>query len=128
MATREKSELPDTNGALDSVLRDHFRQELRGVTPSSRLLMSVLQRAQTEVEQLPPLPVAPELIDAGYEADTLAEDPVALPPSALLNAEPDAHPPTVNLERQLTAYRYMTDLKLFRTLGAAATSSLSLSS
>jgi len=105
MATPERL---DTHTHLDAVIREHLTAQPDGVAHSAQVLRAVMQRAQTEVVQLP-----------AVQASVQDESPVARP-SALLHHEPlpVAHrAPRRNSADAMLHYRELMDLKLLWFIG-----------
>ncbi len=107
MAIRESQK-----SRLDDIIRDSLRADTRRVPQSNIALMRLMQRAQTEVAQLPaevPTIVGTDNIAAFVEPTH--------GPLLLARTEPKQIIYTPNLYDQIRAYRDIMDMKMWRTLG-----------
>jgi|SRR5579859_4301011 len=103
----------ESQTVLDELIRDSLHAQVRHTTGSSKAWAKVLQRAQTEITQLPP-----------------SDSASVLPAETALNVEmqPDQSPALVGLygERekvmvldmggQITYYRRLMEMKMWRTI------------
>jgi hypothetical protein len=108
----------ETHTALDALIRSHLVREGNGVAPASTLLRDVLQRAQTEIEQLPPEQPQAVLVVEPAEADR-PQRTVGAPVSALMHFHPPPEPRRISLRETIAEYRQLMDLKMFRIVGSS---------
>ncbi len=100
----------ETHTRLDTLIRDHLTAQPDGVAHSAQVLRAVMQRAQTEVVQLPATDTPPAAQN---------ESPV-MPPSALLHREPlpvTNRAPRRNSADAMLHYRELMDLKMLWFIG-----------
>jgi hypothetical protein len=111
MATHKALGTQAGQDMLDELVRSSLTGEARRITPADRVLRTVLQRAQTEIEQLPPT-VSEERRNGVQSA------PAARPSAALLHRSPETMPMRRALHEQIAQQRQLMDMKMWRTLGA----------
>jgi hypothetical protein len=104
------------NTSVDNLIRDSLRTEARQPVQAAqpdRVLMQILQRAQTEVMQLPPVPPP--------EPETIREEPVIRQPRiALAHRETQPNVPRQSLAARIAKYREIVDMKIWCTIGPRA--------
>ncbi len=112
MATHRALETNTERDQLDELVRSTLTGEARRVSPTSRALRTVLQRAQTEIEQLPP--------ETQGESDPATRRSASLnrPSAALLHRQPESVAVRPALYEQIAQHRQLMDMKMWRTLGA----------
>ncbi len=106
----------DTNTVLDDIIRDSLAVDARKAASSDKVLMRLMQRAQTEVPQLPPLQsaesTAPVILSQKPAPSTIPHRSLVL-----LRREHTPPIPRQNLYNQITEYREVMELKMWRMIG-----------
>ncbi len=101
--------------SVDNLIRDSLRTEARQpqqTVQADRVLMQILQRAQTEIAQLPP--------DAPPEPALIHADPATRVPPITIVHKVAQTVPRISIADQIAEYREMMDMKMWRTIGPRA--------
>lgn len=102
----------DTNTTLDVLIRDSLVTDAKKASSSDKVFLRLMQRAQTEVAQLPPAQSPAALLET-VDAHSVSSRPIVL----LQRAPQRAAPPHQSFYDQLTQYRELMELKMWRMVG-----------
>lgn len=107
----------DADPALDRLIRGHLMREGSHIAPPDRVLRSVLQRAQTEIEQLPAPTLDTTHLAEHADVGPAREDDSRASAAVILNERPLPRRRRVSLRETVAQYREVMDVKMLRIIG-----------
>ena len=108
----------DSDTPFDDSIRTVLRGDARRASNSNKAWTRILQRAQTEISQLPPMADRESELNGTNAFDLNLN---AIPEHYTLLSRPDGvsfHAPQPNLNEQIGYYRRLMDMKMWRSVGS----------